>query len=630
MDTPSANASLAPLESTRQRWPRISDYAIIGDSRSSALVSRAGSIDWLCWPRFDSGSVFASILDPDRGGCWVIRPTADFQCSRSYVYATNILRSTFRTSTGTAVLTDFMPVASEPAKLSRLTPDRELIRIVDCTDGEIELLFDFHPRPRYGRDAAKLKQVGALGIRFDSGRGAYWLLSSAPVRIADGHVTATLKLKKGDQAQFSFTYGAESPVVLPPLGELPRHKLEESIVWWRCWSQHLRYDGPNRDSVLRSALTLKLLTYAPSGAIVAAPTTSLPEQLGGALNWDYRYCWLRDASLTIRVLIGLGFYDEADAFFGWMLNATHRTQPQLRVLYDLFGSDSTREREFEHLSGYRNSRPVRIGNAAHKQLQLDVYGEVLDAAAQYAFNHGTFDRAARNALVDIGKYVAQNWNQPDQGIWEPRSAPQNHTHSRVLCWTALDRLITLCKKGHLDSVPTEDFCRERDRIAAQIHSRAWNPELQSYVSVLGGEHLDASLLLIPYYGFERADSSRMSSTYNCIRQRLRAGNHLLYRYKGAPEGAFGICSFWEVEYLALGGSSLAHAQNLFDELLKYQNDVGLLAEEIDPATGDALGNFPQAFTHIGLISAALSISERIQGEKQLAHREPSAEENKAA
>jgi GH15 family glucan-1,4-alpha-glucosidase len=612
---------------------RIGDYSLIGDCRSAALVGANGSIDWLCWPRFDSPSVFAAILDRERGGFWSIAPVDahNFNGTRAYVPNTNVLRTVFESPTGSVELTDLMPVMTEAAKHNVLVPDHELVRQVCCTEGEVEMELIFHPREHYGGNNFRLRDLGPLGLRFENGNGTYYLRSSFPLK-ADGYrVAAHFVMKRGDRVEFSFTYSEVSPVVLPPLGEWTTRRIEDTIGWWTRWAEQPRYNGPYREAVVRSALALKLLTYAPSGAVIAAATTSLPEQRGGSLNWDYRFCWLRDASLTIRAFIGLGYYAEAGCFMEWLLNATRLTQPELRVLYTVFGNKAPRERVLDHLSGFRNSRPVRIGNAARKQLQLDVYGEVLDAAAQYAFHGGTFDRAAQKDILGIGRYIAGNWDQPDQGIWEPRRQPQNHTHSRVLCWTALDRLLSLAEKKHLENAPIELFRRERDRIAGQIKQRSWNSRLNSYVSVLDGDDLDASLLLMSYYGFEAADSPRMQSTYRALRQTLRAGDHLIRRYANGPaEGAFGICSFWEAEFLALGGGTLPQSQELMSELLKYRNATGLYAEEIDPENGDALGNFPQAFTHVGLVSAALSIEERRKGVQQLPHRNPDAEEAKQA
>ena len=594
--------------------PKIQDYAIIGDCRAAALVSRYGAIDWLCWPRFDSPSIFAAILDRKKGGCWSISPVAHCDFVRAYIPGSNVLQTQFIGRSGRAILTDLMPVASEEFKRANMVPDHELLRQVECTEGELELDFDLHPRDSYGTKPARIHDLNALGLRIDTADGSYWLRSSVPLAIEADRIHSRLSLKQGQALQFSLTYAEESPTVLPALGDNQRAAIQRSIAWWQGWAAQSTYRGPYGDAVIRSALVLKLLAYAPSGAIAAAATTSLPERIGDALNWDYRYCWLRDASLTVRAFLGLGFLHEAVSFLDWLLHATRRTQPELRILYSMFGDIAPREQELNDLSGYFNSRPVRIGNDARQQLQLDVYGEVIDAAAQYAQRIERFDRTTRKVLVGLGKYVASHWDSSDEGIWEPRSGRQNHTYSRLMCWTALDRLLALDAKGALSGVPRQWFTSERDRIRNQIETRAWNQRLQSYVSDLDGEDFDATLLRLPWYGFEPANSERMLGTYRKVCETLSAGDGLLYRYRREPpEGAFGICGFWMIEYLALGGGTLEQAYRQFEQSLHRANDVGLFAEEIDPVSGDALGNFPQAFTHIGLISAALTIEEQERG-----------------
>ena len=547
--------------------------------------------------------------------------------TRQYVPDTNVLEMRFSTPSGEAVLTDLMPGATSIHYKNDFLPDHEIIRQVVCTEGEIEIEIDFRPAPDYAEGRADLRECGKLGIRFAVGKGVYWLRSSTPLRIDEEHTRAyaCVPLRKGDVLRFSFTYAEESPCVLRPLDDSVDLRIDRAIKGWQSWASRADYDGEHREAVVRSALSLKLLTYLPSGAIIAAPTTSLPERIGSTLNWDYRYCWLRDSSLTIRALLELGYWDEAEDFLDWMLQATRLTQPKLRILYSLYGGEPPVERELKHLTGYRDSRPVRIGNAARDQLQLDVYGEVIDAAAQFAFHGGRLDRDMQTILISFGNYVVENWNRPDEGIWEPRCGRQNHTHSRLLCWTALDRLIRLCKKGVLQKAPVETYEKHCNAIRRQIEHHAWNERMQSYVSVLDGDELDASALLISWYGFDEAGSAKMRGTYHALRRQLGTSNGLLYRYALTdPEGAFALCSFWEAEYLALGGGTLHEAQQLFAHLIKFSNDLGLFAEEIDPVTGAALGNFPQAFTHIGCISAALSISQRQKGEQQLAHRPPNA------
>jgi GH15 family glucan-1,4-alpha-glucosidase len=604
-------------------WPsetrsvRIGDYGAIGDCRSAALISSRGSIDWLCWPRFDSPSIFSALLDSERGGSWSVCPEQTFEAEHSYVRDTNVLATHFQCAAGRATLTDLMPVASEEFKAGVLFPDHQLIREVRVTAGRIDLQFDFWPRPAYGKDRARIRSMGALGWRIDVGSGAYWLRSTIPLAVSDERAVARFTLQEGESAQFSLTYAEESPSVLPALGEPCAEAIECTVNWWQQWTAQCHYEGPYREAVTRSALALKLLTYAPSGAVIAAATTSLPERIGDSLNWDYRFCWLRDASLTVRALLGLGYTAEAESFLTWMLHATRLTQPELRILYTIFGRIGPQEQILEHLSGYRDSRPVRIGNAARNQLQLDVYGEVVEATAQYAQYLGKFDLTTRNALIGLGEYVARNWDQPDEGIWERRVERRDHTHSRLMCWTALDRLLALNEKGLLPGLSRELFERERDRIRTQIESRAWNTRLESYVDTLDGDEVDATLLRLAWYGFEHADSWRMKKTYERVRSELGAGDGLLYRYRREPaEGAFGICSSWEIEHLALGGGTLEEAHRALLALLKYRNKLGLFAEEVDPQSGDALGNFPQAFTHVGLISAALTLAEQEKGKAQ--------------
>lgn len=599
---------------------RIQDYAIIGDCRSAALVSREGSIDWLCWPRFDSPSVFGALLDP-QAGHWRIAPTAPFKTERRYVDETNVLETRFRTETGSLLLIDLMPVASEEEKRRHLLPEHEILRLVECEKGEVEIEILFDPRPRYAQRTVRARDAGKFGIRVETGYGLLTLQSSVPMTLlGDGRAHATARLRAGEALDFSLTFSVEWPAVLPPLGQRTRQAIARSVTWWERWASRLKYDGPGRAAVIRSALVLRLLFYAPSGAIVAAPTTSLPERVGGDLNWDYRYCWLRDAALTVRALFGLGCTEEAEAFVSWLIHSTRLTRPELRILYDIYGNAPERERTLDHLAGYRSSRPVRIGNAAFGQLQLDVYGEVIDAVTHFVCTDGTLDRETRNMLCAFGDYVCRNWQKPDEGIWEPRSGRYNNTHSRVLCWTALDRLLELHAHGHLPEAPVSDFQKNRDAIRREVEERAWNPRLESYAARLDTDELDASLLLLPWYGFDKASSYRMRQTYARIRERLGAGAGLLYRYRTGEspgEGAFGICSFWGAEYLALGGGTAAEAQEVFERLIGYANDLGLFAEEIDPETGDALGNFPQAFTHVGLINAALSLAKRLKGEKPL-------------
>ena len=603
-------------------YPEIADYAVIGDCRSAALISKYGCLDWLCWPRFDSPSIFAALLDRERGGCWKIAPVSDFSVNREYLNGSNVLQTTFHTATGTAALIDLMPIRDTTQPV--MVPDHEIIRQLTCTRGQIEIEFDLTPRANYGEILPLVRDCGKLGIRIENGPGVYWLRGSVPLRVKDGEISANVTLHAGETQVFSFTYTENAPAVLPLLEQIPK-RIDTCIKWWQNWTAQVQYDGDFRDEVMRSALALKLMIFSPSGAIIAAPTTSLPERVGGDLNWDYRYCWLRDASLTIRALIELGFWAEATSFLDWMLHATRLTQPELRILYSLYGNRPPKERESKILRGYRGSAPVRIGNAARDQLQLDVYGEVIDAAAQFAFHGGELDSEMQKALIGFGDYVVKHWDTPDQGIWEPRTGPRNHTHSRLLCWTALDRLITLNEKGKLKRIPIEKYKEQAEAIRKQIQQRAWNEKLQSYASELDGEKVDSSLLLLAWYGFEKPEGPRMLATYRRLREKLSTPEGLLYRSEDLPsEGTFAICSFWEAEYLALGGGTTQQTRDLMKTLTAHRNDLGLYGEEIDGTTGQALGNFPQAFTHVGYIGAALSLLQREKGEQQLGHRPESA------
>ena len=594
--------------------PKIQDYAVIGDGRSAALVSRGGSIDWLCWPRFDSPSLFGALLDRRAGGSWGIAPTGPAEVERRYLDGTNVLETRFRTETGTATLTDFMPAISEEDKRRLLLPEHELLRRAECDEGEVELLVRFDPRPDYGRAKIRIRDAGALGLRID--RGSQLVALHGGGKFApdeEGGVSARVRLKAGESATFSLTWSAEGPGVVPHLGEAAREKLALTVEWWRRWAARARYAGPYRDAVVRSALVLKLMSYAPSGAIVAAPTTSLPERAGGDLNWDYRFCWLRDAAFTARALFGLGYEEEAAAYCSWLLHATRLTRPELRVLYDVFGETVPKERDLPHLGGYAGSRPVRTGNGARNQLQLDVYGEVIEACTHFAGRGAALDGDTQRMLRQFGEYVCRHWQEPDNGIWEPRGPRQHFTHSKLLCWVALDRLLALHRDGRIRGVPADRFAENRERLRRDIEGRGWNSKLECYTQVLGGETLDTTVLQMAFLGFAEASSERMRHTYRRLQERLGAGPGLIYRYEQSfegREGAFAICCFWLAEFLARGGGSPDEAHLSFTQTLGYVNDLGLFAEEIDPATGDALGNFPQAFTHVGLINAALSLAER--------------------
>jgi GH15 family glucan-1,4-alpha-glucosidase len=593
--------------------PLIGDYGIIGDCRSAALVSKYGSLDWLCWPWFDSPSIFAAILDVDKGGFWRIAPAGDFTSCRRYLPATNVLETEFRTSTGVLRLTDCMPVYDAAYEKQHFLPDREVLRVVECVSGEVTLDGVYFPAPKFGDCALRWKTTKALGIRTEFRGGTLWMRSDLDWQLKEGHASCNTVLRSGERRYCSLVFMEHGPAVLSPLGKVSDDALQQTAKWWEGWSAKCEYQGPFREEVLRSALALKLLNFAPSGAIVAAPTTSLPERIGGSLNWDYRYCWLRDASMTVAALFGLGYHDEAEAFIEWLLHSTNARHPRLNVMYTLYGRVTPKEWEVSSWSGYRSSRPVRVGNGARRQLQLDIYGEVIAAAAQLDEFNKSMDGASARIVRGVGDYVRHHWEDPDKGIWEPRVGDQHHTHSKLMCWVAMDTLLRLRKSGLLRKLDYDTVKRARDEIRIQIEEFGWNEEKQSYTAIFSGEDVDASLLLLAKHGFEAADSPRMKSTYRRIKQELGAGPGLMYRYRDGlspGEGAFGICCFWATEYLALGGGTIEEAEEEFRQVLQYQNDLGLFGEEIDPSSGQVLGNFPQGFTHVGLINTALTLAER--------------------
>jgi len=603
-------------DSTALAYRPIGDYALIGDCRSAALVSGTGSIDWLCWPRFDSPSIFGALLDRRRGGCFRIAPVSPFTTTRRYVGETAVLETTFQTATGVACLTDLMPVASEAEKARELWPDHEVLRRVECLEGTVEIDVLFDPRPDYGRMIPRLVDCQPFGLVCESRAQVIALRSEIPLVTGEpAGARGRARLQAGEARTLSVTYDRWLPAVLVPMGGAVRGRIARSAAWWEDWMRGCRYAGPYAEMVRRSAVTLKLMTYAPSGAVIAAPTTSLPEQMGGVRNWDYRYCWLRDASLTLRAFDDLGFTVEGEAFLSWVLHATRLTWPELQVLYDVYGEARIPESTLDHLEGYARSVPVRVGNAAIDQLQLDTYGEVIDAAWRYCARGGRLDRTTARTLIGLGRTVVRRWHEPDEGIWEPRGGRRHHTHSKAMCWVALDRLTRLCDRRHVQAEAAR-FARARDAIREAIEAHGYSTRLGSYVSIFDGETLDASLLLLSLMGYADPQSVRMRGTVARVRERLGADGPL-YRYldedDGLPgsEGAFGICGFWGVEARALEGEVEA-ARGDFERLLSFGNDVGLFAEEIDPRSGAAIGNFPQAFTHVGLINAAVTIA-RLQG-----------------
>jgi pentatricopeptide repeat protein len=591
----------------------IADYAMIGDTRSAALISRHGSIDWLCWPRFDCASFFGRILDRERGGFFEIQPAIAFEAKRRYVEETNVLETTFTTAAGVVRLTDLMPVMREEEKRNRMTPFRQLLRRVEVLEGAVPLVARFSPRPNYGRESPALRSRVRGVIFCETGPNVLHLRSDVELTISGSDAEARFTLRAGEQRWFALGFDERTPAVFANIGEEAKGELERTIAFWRDWSSQLTYEGPHRDAVLRSALVLKLLTYAPSGAIVAAPTTSLPEKIGGVRNWDYRFCWLRDASFTVAALDDCGFEIEGAAFVSWLLYSTRLTHPRLQMLYDVFGESRIAEQELEHLEGYAGSKPVRCGNAAHDQFQLDVYGEVLGAVEEHLERGGVVAQDHETPkdvgvlLRRLADTVVKRWREPDSGIWEKRSERRQHVHAKVMAWSALDSALRLVG-------PNAEWQRAKDEIHALVLERGFDVKRNTFVGELDGDELDASLLYIARVGFLERDDPRISGTIDAIRAEL-GRDELVYRYEmhtddGLPpgEGAFLPCSFWLVEALAYAGR-FDEAKDVFAKMLARGNDLGLFSEELDVESGALLGNFPQALTHIGLMNAALCLSE---------------------
>jgi GH15 family glucan-1,4-alpha-glucosidase len=600
-------------------YPPIEDYAVIGDCRTAALISREGSVEWLCLPHFSGASVFAAMLDRERGGHFAVRPAGPFRSERRYVGDSAVLETTFVTASGRVRVTDFMPIIAGTGMDRWIEPERALMRVVEALEGTVDIEVSVAPRPEYGRAPVRLYDRRRVGWACSAQSRALILQSDVPLEAADdkaSRLKGRCRLEAGEKRYLTLTFAGNDIAALLPLGDETERRLATTLDWWLHWSSACSYEGAYRDRVMRSLITLKLLTYSLSGAVVAAPTAGLPEAIGGGRNWDYRFCWLRDAVLTLVSFTDLGHFDEGEAFLGWLLNATRLTRPGLSVLYDVYGRAESAEFTLDHFEGYRGSRPVMIGNAAADQLQLDVYGAVVVVAYDYLCRGGSLDAFEKKLLVDFGKRVCAIWDRPDNGIWEIRGERRHYVHSKVLCWAALDRLIKLSEAG-LVKAPADQFRHQRNAIREAIETRGYSAERGGYVANFEGTAADASLLLLPRYGYKSADDPRMAGTFRMIREELAHGS-LLERYSRghdglrSQEGAFGICSFWQVDYLARC-QKVREATETFEDLLRYGNDVGLYAEEIDLQTGAALGNFPQAFTHVGLIGAALSLDAARRG-----------------
>jgi len=597
----------------------IENYGAIGDLNTIALVSLEGSVDFMCFPRFDSPSIFAALLDSERGGHFKISPVSgDFKYRQHYLPDTNILLSRFLGSDGVAVISDFMPV-------QHLGHRHNLVRRVKVVRGEMRFRMTCAPAFDYGR--RKHTVTGKTNEHIfapDQGKQpALRLRSSVPARVKNGAVTAEFKLRTGETASFVLEEavpGEESPSAN---ADYVSDAFKETMNYWQSWIGRSNYRGRWREMVNRSALTLKLLTYRPAGSMVAAPTFGLPESIGGERNWDYRYTWVRDASFTLYALMRLGYTEEATAFLGWIeqrCGELHRGRP-LQVMYRVDGSRDLKETVLKNFRGYQDSQPVRIGNAASGQLQLDIYGELLDSVHIYDKHGVPISYDFWMNLTKLIEWVCRNWRRPDEGIWEGRAGPQPFLYSRVLCWVALDRGIQLARRRSFPA-PLVRWLRIRDEIYRDIYHHFWNPRLKSFVQYRGAKTVDASSLLMPLVKFISPSDPRWRSTLAAIGNTL-VEDSLVFRYrpaKAAPdglrgnEGTFSMCSFWYVECLARAGD-VKLARFIFEKALGYANHLGLYAEQLGPC-GEHLGNFPQALPHIALISAAWTLDRRLSQKEE--------------
>jgi len=593
----------------------IADYAMIGDCETAALVSRDGSIDWLCWPRFDSDACFAALLGNPDNGRWRIAPRAEkFRASRKYRGKTLILETRFETDEGAVTITDFMPMRNRTS---------DLMRIVRGESGRVTLCMELVLRFGYGSVVPWVSRMPDRTLRAIAGSDMVLLRTPIETRGESFKTVGEFTVSAGETVPFALIY---APSHLPaPKPTDPEQALAATETFWCDWCAKCEQGGAYHDVVTRSLITLKALTYAPTGGIVASPTTSLPEWIGGVRNWDYRYCWLRDATLTLLAFMNAGYFEEALAWREWLLRAVAGRPEQAQIMYGIGGERRLDEWEVPWLDGFRNSRPVRIGNDAHGQLQLDVYGEVMDAMHQS--RRGGLDKNDEGWAVQIAfiNHLEEVWTEPDASIWEVRSRPRHFTYSKVMAWVAFDRSIKSARKYGLDG-PVERWRSLRQKIHDEVCTRAFDIEQNSFVQSYETRELDASLLLMPVVGFLPPDDPRMKGTIAAIEKKLMIGG-LVRRYDtaraedGLPpgEGVFLACSFWLVDaYVMLG--RLDDAEKLFKRLVSLCNDVGLLAEEYDPASKELLGNFPQAFSHVALVNSAFNLTRASKPAEQRAER----------
>lgn len=603
------------MTSKAHSYPAIEDHAIIGDMRTAALIASNGSLDWCCLPRFDSPAVFCKLLDATKGGEFRIDPLGTYSTSRTYIDATNVLCTTYSQTAGECRLTDFMPVVCPDKPVEQSNVTSQILRRIEAVAGQCEIEAEFRPTFDFARAPTRLTLLPGKVVA-QGAEGILVLHSTAHFQLSPQGDAAYIRIKinAGERLDFRLVYTrAEEKQGDEHADTDFDRSLADTLSYWQQWASRCTYQGPYRHLVQRSALVLKLLTYEPTGAIVAAPTTSLPEEIGGVRNWDYRYTWIRDSALVLHALMSIGYHPESMGFFNWIESLCIKCCGQLQIMYTVDGSTELHEVILPHLEGYQASSPVRAGNAAAQQVQLDIYGELLDAFLFCYENMQMHPPGEKlwEALRFVADQAAARWHEPDEGIWEVRSAARHYVYSKLQCWVALDRAIRLAEQGHLTADLTH-WRSTREAIRAAIISEGYDDELGAFVQAFGSKALDASALAIPLVGFLPAEDLRVQSTVEKIQNDLTSGG-LVYRYlneDGIPvgEGIFALCTFWLIDNLLLLGR-IEEARQLFEKVAGHANDLGLLSEEFDPATGQMLGNFPQGFTHLALIRSAVNLAK---------------------
>ena len=586
--------------------PVIEDYALIGDFRTAALVSRDGSVDWFCIPRFDSGAVFAKLVGEEQNGFWSLRPKAKFAAKRKYRPDTLILETDFETADGVVRITDCMlPTAQTPT----------IVRVVKCLSGKVAMNMELVARFEYGDVVPWVTKDPFGRVRVTAGPNTLSLKTTVPTYGEDLRTKADFEIKQGESVPFLLSWTPSHQNSPAEISD-PEMQIERLAIWWQDWASRCDYEGPYKEIVKRSLITLKALTFVETGGIVAAPTTSLPEELGGIRNWDYRYCWIRDSTITLRALLSAGYREEALAWRDWLRRAVAGTPEQINIMYGLSGERRLTEAELPWLKGYQNSKPVRVGNGAYDQFQLDIYGVLMNSFLMGREHGLAYESSSWSIEKHIVEFLEKNWQNPDRGIWEVRGEDRHFTHSKMMAWVAMDRAIRSVKTFGCECADLAKWEKLAATIHADVCEKAFNPKLNSFVQSYGSDNLDASTLLMSAVDFLPASDPRMIGTVKAISENLMQQG-FVRRYSNAQtedgltgsEGAFLPCSLWLAENYRLQGQ-VEKAQELFEKVVHLSNDVGLLSEEYDPVQKRFLGNFPQAFTHVAVVNGAYNLLGR--------------------